>query len=72
MSALGSGKAFEDLTDEELAELEAHDWTAEQIIAALAMALRDGATEAAVDLLARLTRKDPRAAAAVLAIIEAS
>lgn len=64
-------KPWEELTDNDMAELEAHDWTAAQIITAMSMALEMGDMEAHVALLGRLATKDPRAAAAVLAVIEA-
>ena len=64
-------KPFEELTDEELAELDARDWTSEQIVKAIGMALDDLNMQAVVDLLHRLARKDPRKAAAILAMIEA-
>lgn len=70
MSVLDSDKPFDELTDAEIAELEAIDWTAEQIMAALSMALRDGAMEAAVDLTARLARKDPAKAALIVGLIQ--
>lgn len=66
------GKAFDDLTDDELRQLEDHDWTPGQIMRAMSMALSDGNTVAFVQLLDRLSRKDPRKAAAILAVIEAT
>jgi len=72
MSALDSGKPFDELTDEEMAELEAYDWTAEQILAAIGMALDLRDMEAVASLLHRLALKDPKAAAAILAVIEAT
>lgn len=71
MSVPDFGKPFKDLTSAEMAELEAYDWTAYQIMNALSMALREGEVEAAVDLLHRLAAKDPESAAAILAVIEA-
>ena len=71
MGALESGKAFDDLTDEEMVELEAIDWTPGQIMAAISMALEMGDMEATVGLIGRLATKDPRSAAAILAVIEA-
>lgn len=64
------GKPFRDLNSDELAQLDAHDWTAEQIMTALSMALKVPDLEAAVELLGRLARKDPLKASAILAVIE--
>lgn len=71
MSTLDSSKPFEELSDDELAELEARDWTAEQILTAIGLALKASDIEAVVALLHRLALKDPRQASAILAVIEA-
>jgi hypothetical protein len=63
-------KPFEDLTDSEMAELEATDWTSEQIVTAIGMALDELNMEAVVALLHRLALKDPSKAALILAMIE--
>ena len=67
---LGSGKDFDDLTDEELAELEARDWTEAEILAAFMMALEDGAVGAGAALVARLARKNLQAAQRLVELIE--
>lgn len=72
MSALDSGKPFDELTDAEMAELDAYDWSAGQILAAIKMAMEMGDMHAVVSLMRRLAAKDPKAAAALLAVIEAS
>lgn len=69
MSGPDFGKPFSELTADEMAQLEAYDWTAGQIMRAMSMALRDGEMEAFADLLARLAKKDPRKAQAILAAI---
>jgi hypothetical protein len=71
MSGPDFGKPFAELTADEIAQLEAYDWNAGQIMRAMSMALRDGEMEAFADLLARLAKKDPRKAQAILAAIEA-
>lgn len=71
MSALDSSKPFDELTDAELAELEAHDWTSEQIQGAIALALKSGDMESAASLLLRLAKKDPTTAGLIVAMIEA-
>jgi hypothetical protein len=71
MSALESGKPFEDLTDNELAELEARDWSPDEIRRAISLAIKLGEMSSVVSLLHRLAVKDPKSAAAILAIIEA-
>jgi hypothetical protein len=72
MSALDSGKPFEDLSDDELAELEARDWSAGEIMRAISLAITEGEMAAVVSLLQRLAVKDPKSAAAIVAMIEAS
>lgn len=72
MNAPDFGKPFEELDEDEIAQLEAHDWTAGQIMSALSMAMEMGELEAAVSLLRRLALKDPKSAAAILAVIEAT
>ena len=67
-----TSKSFDELTDEELAELERRDWSATEIMNAMSMALKEGDMPATASLLERLARKDPRKAAAILAVIEAS
>lgn len=64
-------KPFEELSNDELAELEARDWTADEIMRAILLALKEREMGAVVDLLKRLAMKDPKSAAAVLAVIEA-
>lgn len=59
-------KPFDELTDEELKELEERDWTSEQITHAISLALKDGAMEAVAQLLHRLARVDPRKAGFLL------
>lgn len=71
MSALESRKPFEDLTDDEIAELEARDWSADEIMRAINLALKEREMDAVVSLLHRLAVKDPRSAAAIVAMIEA-
>lgn len=71
MSALDSSKPFDELTDDEMAELAAHDWTPGQIKRAMSMALEMGDMPAVVSLLGRLATKAPREAAAIMAVIEA-
>lgn len=65
-------KPFDELTDDEMAELAAYDWTAGQIMRAISMALNMGDMEAVVSLLGRLALKDPKSAAAIVAVIEAA
>lgn len=72
VSALDSGKPFDDLTDDEIAELEARDWSAGEIMRAMSMALERRDMPVVADLLHRLAIKDPKAAAAILAAIEAT
>jgi hypothetical protein len=72
VNALHADKPFDELTDAEMAELDAHDWTAGQIMRAMSMAMKDGDMEAVVQLLRRLALKDPKAAAAILAAMEAT
>lgn len=70
VSALHSDKAFEDLTDAELDELAAHDWTPGQIMRAISMALEARDMEAVIGLLHRLALKDPEAAGVIVAAIK--
>lgn len=63
-------KPLEELTDAEMAELRNADWTEVQIMAAISLALQDGAMEAVVDLIARLERKNPRKAALLVDFIK--
>lgn len=72
MSATSEGRAFDDLTDAEVAELEARDWTADEILRAISMALEASDFEVVADLLRRLALKAPKKAAAILAVIEAT
>jgi hypothetical protein len=65
-------KPFEDLTEDEMQALEAHDWSPGQIMRAIRMALDMGDMAAVVSLLGRLAKKDPRSAAAIVAVIEAA
>jgi hypothetical protein len=62
-------KPFEDLTEAELAALDSYDWSAEQILTAISLALRDRQMEAVVQLLHRLALKDPVAAGLITAVI---
>ena len=71
MSVLNSDKPFEELTDAEVAELEAIDWTPGQIMRAISMALEAREMSAVIDLLHRLTKVDPKSAAAIIIAIEA-
>jgi hypothetical protein len=64
MSALDSGKAFEDLTDAELDELAARDWSAAEIILAIGAALEARDMPAVASLMHRLALKDPQSAVA--------
>lgn len=70
MSVLDSGKSFDELTDAEMAELEAIDWTAAQIMKAISMALELRDMEAVISLLHRLAVKDPEAAGAIVTAIK--
>lgn len=70
MSVLDNDKPFDELTDAELAELEAIDWSPGQIMRAIDMALREGAMEAVIDLLHRLAIKDPEAANVIVTAIK--
>jgi hypothetical protein len=72
VSALDSGKPFDELTDAELDELDAYDWSSGQIMRAISMGLDRHDMEAVALLLRRLATKDPKAAAAILAVIEAA
>lgn len=60
-------KPFDELTDDEIAELEATDWTPGQILRAISMA-RD--MEAVVSLLHRVAVKDPEAAGVIVTAIK--
>lgn len=64
-------KPFDELTDDEMAELEAMDWTPGQIMRAISMALDLRDMPAVISLLHRLAVKDPESAAAIVTVIKA-
>ena len=70
MSALGSGKPFDELTDAEMAELEAIDWTPGQIMKAISLALEMRDMQAVISLLHRLAVKDPETAGVIVEAIK--
>lgn len=59
---MSAGKPFDELTDAELQELDEREWTSEEIVSAIGLALKEGSMEAVVQLLHRLALVDPLAA----------
>ena len=71
MSAPESGKDFDDLSDDEVRELENRDWSVGEIMRAINLALEARDMPAVAALMMRLAVKDPAAAQAILTVIEA-
>lgn len=69
---LASGKPFDELTDDEMAALESRQWTAEEVMRAISLALQQRDMPAAANLLCRLAVLDPDAAELVLLTLKAT